>query len=98
MYLVCGECGTEFRVTKLGQLFKVGSGGVVEAHGRVPVSDLFDGPGKVGGLLNFIPKSGKNEGGYLSEPTGEVTATYGSYNKKTATAQLGLPVAFGDDR
>ncbi|MBI1684693.1 TonB-dependent siderophore receptor [Caulobacter hibisci] len=62
---------------------------------RGPPTPIY-GPGKVGGLLNFIPKSGKNEGGYLSEPTGEVTATYGSYNKKNATAQVGLPVAFGD--
>ncbi len=62
---------------------------------RGPPTPIY-GPGKVGGLLNFIPKSGKNEGGYLSEPTGEVTATYGSYNKKNATAQVGLPVSFGD--
>ncbi len=62
---------------------------------RGPPTPIY-GPGKVGGLLNFIPKSGKNEGGYLSEPTGEVTATYGSYNRKNATAQVGLPVSFGD--
>ena len=62
---------------------------------RGPPTPIY-GPGKVGGLLNFIPKSGKNEGGYLSEPTGEVTVTYGSYNKKNATAQVGLPANFGD--
>ncbi|WP_426011847.1 TonB-dependent siderophore receptor [Caulobacter sp. DWR2-3-1b2] len=61
---------------------------------RGPPTPIY-GSGKVGGMLNFIPKSGKNEGGYLSEPTAEVTATYGSYNKKNATAQLGLPVNFG---
>ncbi|MFT4252583.1 MAG: TonB-dependent receptor, partial [Caulobacter sp.] len=62
---------------------------------RGPPTPIY-GPGKVGGLLNFIPKSGKNEGGYLAEPTGEVTVTYGSYNKKNATAQMGMPVSFGD--
>jgi iron complex outermembrane receptor protein len=61
---------------------------------RGPPTPIY-GSGKVGGMLNFIPKSGKNEGGYLSEPTGEFTATYGSYNKKNATAQVGLPVNFG---
>jgi iron complex outermembrane receptor protein len=61
---------------------------------RGPPTPIY-GSGKVGGMLNFIPKSGKNEGGYLSEPTGEITATYGSYNKKNATAQVGLPVNFG---
>lgn len=62
---------------------------------RGPPTPIY-GSGKVGGMLNFIPKSGKNEGGYLTEPTGEVTLTYGSYNKKNATAQLGLPANFGD--
>ncbi|MDB5454751.1 MAG: TonB-dependent receptor [Caulobacter sp.] len=61
---------------------------------RGPPTPIY-GSGKVGGMLNFIPKSGKNEGGYLSEPTGEVALTYGSYNKKNATAQVGLPVNFG---
>ncbi len=51
--------------------------------------------GQGGRHANFIPKSGKNEGGYLSEPTGEVTATFGSYNRKNATAQVGLPVEPG---
>jgi len=61
---------------------------------RGPPTPIY-GSGKVGGMLNFIPKSGRNEGGYLTEPTGEVTLTYGSYNKKNATAQLGLPANFG---
>ncbi|HWT51594.1 MAG TPA: TonB-dependent receptor plug domain-containing protein, partial [Caulobacter sp.] len=61
---------------------------------RGPPTPIY-GSGKVGGMLNFIPKSGKNEGGYLSEPTGEVTATFGSYNRKNATAQVGLPVNLG---
>ncbi|WP_168072022.1 TonB-dependent receptor [Caulobacter sp. SSI4214] len=61
---------------------------------RGPPTPIY-GSGKVGGMLNFIPKSGKNEGGYLTEPTGEVTLTYGAYNRKNATAQIGLPANFG---
>ncbi|KSB90254.1 TonB-dependent receptor [Caulobacter vibrioides] len=62
---------------------------------RGPPTPIY-GSGKVGGMLNFIPKSGKGEGGYLSETQGEVTATYGSYNRKNATAQVGLPVNLGE--
>ncbi len=62
---------------------------------RGPPTPIY-GSGKVGGMLNFIPKSGKGEGGYLTEPEGELTATFGSYNRKNATAQIGLPANFGD--
>jgi iron complex outermembrane receptor protein len=62
---------------------------------RGPPTPIF-GSGKVGGLLNFIPKSGKMEGKYIAEPTGELTLTGGSYNKKIATLQGGLPLNFGD--
>ncbi|MBI1686482.1 TonB-dependent siderophore receptor [Caulobacter hibisci] len=61
---------------------------------RGPPTPIY-GSGKVGGMLNFIPKSGKGEGGYLERPEGEVTLTYGSYNAKDATAQVGLPVNLG---
>lgn len=61
---------------------------------RGPPAPIY-GPGKVGGMLNFIPKSGRGEGGYLAAPEGEVTATFGSYNRKNATAQLGMPVSVG---
>lgn len=62
---------------------------------RGPPTPIY-GSGKVGGMLNFIPKSGKGEGGYLTAPEGELTATFGSYNRKNATAQIGLPANFGD--
>ncbi|MDR3507154.1 MAG: TonB-dependent receptor [Caulobacteraceae bacterium] len=61
---------------------------------RGPPTPLY-GPGKIGGLVNFIPKSSKDEGHYLSAPTGEITATMGSYQKKNLTGQVGLPVSFG---
>lgn len=61
---------------------------------RGPPAAVF-GPGKIGGLVNFIPKSATKEGKYLTEATGEITLTAGSYKKKNATAQIGLPVSLG---
>lgn len=61
---------------------------------RGPPTPIY-GAGKVGGLLNFIPKSANVDGRYVTRPTGEITATYGSYNKKNITVQGGAPVNFG---
>jgi len=55
----------------------------------------FNGPGKVGGFLNFVPKTAKLEGRYLTSPTAVVEATVGSYGKKNINAQIGLPANFG---
>jgi len=55
----------------------------------------FNGPGKVGGFLNFVPKTAKVEGAYLTAPTGQVEVTVGSYDKKNLSAQVGLPASFG---
>jgi iron complex outermembrane receptor protein len=41
---------------------------------RGPPTPVY-GAGKVGGLLNFIPKSARDEGRFLAEPDGEITAT-----------------------
>ena len=50
------------------------------------------GGGKVGGILNFIPKTAKSKTAqYIEKPTGEVTATIGTYNKKIGTVEYGLP-------
>jgi iron complex outermembrane receptor protein len=59
---------------------------------RGPPSPIY-GPGKVGGFLNFIPKSAKSEG--LSGPTGEVEGTFGSYDKKNLNGQFGAPLKLG---
>jgi iron complex outermembrane recepter protein len=64
---------------------------------RGPPSPIF-GPGKVGGLVNFIPKSANDAGAYLTHPIGEISLTGGSYDKKLGTAQVGLPVTLGDVR
>jgi len=52
-----------------------------------PPSPVY-GAGKVGGLVNFVPKS---ESATSDKMDGEVTATYGSYSKRNMTGQLGLP-------
>lgn len=57
---------------------------------RGPPSPIY-GAGKVGGLVNFIPKSTAAS----DAPGGEVTVTYGSYSKRNATAQISAPVDIG---
>jgi iron complex outermembrane receptor protein len=57
---------------------------------RGPPSPVY-GAGKVGGLVNFLPKSAAAN----DTLGGEVTVTYGSYEKRNLTAQLGAPIALG---
>ncbi len=59
---------------------------------RGPPSVIF-GPGKVGGLVNFVPKS---ETAQDSDVSGEIDATYGSYSKRNLAGQIGTPFTFGD--
>ena len=61
---------------------------------RGPPTPIY-GAGKVGGMLNFIPKSARDEGRFLTEPQGEITATLGAYDKKNLTGQVALPVKLG---
>ena len=61
---------------------------------RGPPTPLY-GAGKVGGMMNFIPKSARDEGRFLTDPKGELTATFGSYAKKNLTGQVALPVKLG---
>jgi iron complex outermembrane recepter protein len=63
---------------------------------RGPPSPIY-GSGKIGGLMNFIPKSARDTGAYLTDFTGEVALTGGSYGKKVATAQAGVPLNLGGD-
>ena len=60
---------------------------------RGPPSPIY-GAGKVGGLVNFLPKTASASDAL----GGEVTLTYGSYSKRNATAQIGMPVAIGERR
>jgi iron complex outermembrane receptor protein len=59
---------------------------------RGPPNPIF-GAGKVGGLLNFIPKTAVNDGAFLTGPQGEVEVTGGSYDKKDVTVEGGAPVS-----
>ncbi|MGC1302314.1 MAG: TonB-dependent receptor [Caulobacteraceae bacterium] len=61
---------------------------------RGPPSAIY-GAGKVGGFLNLVPKTATDQNGLLTEPTGEITATLGSYQLKDFTAQGGAPVKLG---
>ena len=58
---------------------------------RGPPSPVY-GAGKVGGLVNFIPKSESGENAALN---GDVSATYGSYSKRNLSGQIGLPLDLG---
>jgi iron complex outermembrane receptor protein len=53
------------------------------------------GPGKVGGFLNFTPKSARGEHGFLDRPAGDVEVEGGSYGHQRLTADLGAPLTLG---
>ncbi|MET0497618.1 MAG: TonB-dependent receptor [Steroidobacteraceae bacterium] len=58
---------------------------------RGPASPIY-GPSKIGGYLNFIPKSARaNTGTYLPEARGELGLTVGSWGKKIMHAEVGGP-------
>ena len=58
---------------------------------RGPPSAIY-GAGKVGGLVNFLPKTA----GAADSFGGEVTVTTGAYSKRNATAQISTPIEIGD--
>ena len=58
---------------------------------RGPASPIY-GPSKIGGYLNFVPKSARAETGqFLEEPTGEMSFEVGSWDKNILTAEVGGP-------
>ncbi|RDV25574.1 TonB-dependent receptor [Alteromonas aestuariivivens] len=62
---------------------------------RGPVSPLY-GSGSVGGQLNYIPKSAKVDGSkYIDSVTGDVTATFGSYDQQIVSGSLAIPFQLG---
>lgn len=64
---------------------------------RGPASPIY-GPSKIGGYLNFNPKSARIEetGQFISEPTGAMSFTTGSWDKSIITAEVGGPGRIGD--
>ena len=60
---------------------------------RGPSSPIF-GLGRIGGYVNFNPKTARlaNTGQYLTESTGDIRVTMGSFAKKIVSADVGGPV------
>ncbi len=55
---------------------------------RGPASPIF-GPGKIGGYLNFVPKSARaSTGRYLEKTSGSTKISYGSWDKRVAELQF----------
>ncbi len=62
---------------------------------RGPASPIY-GPSKIGGYMNFVPKSARAKNGrYLGEATGQIGATFGSFDKRVLNAEMGGPVSLG---
>ena len=65
---------------------------------RGPPSAVF-GAGQVGGYTDYRPKSARAATGrYMTELTGKLTVTLGSWGKKTYTGELGGPLKIFDKR
>ena len=64
---------------------------------RGPASPIF-GPSKIGGYLNFNPKSARveNEGQYVYESSGAMSYTTGNWDKSILTAEVGGPGKIGE--
>ena len=62
---------------------------------RGPPTPYYGG-GKVGGFMNFIPKSARTETAkFIEKPTGKLGLTYGSYDRKQLDVEFGAPLEFG---
>ena len=62
---------------------------------RGPASPIY-GPSKIGGYLNFVPKSARADNGqYLDVPQGSLSYTTGSWDKSVLTAEVGGPGELG---
>jgi iron complex outermembrane receptor protein len=61
---------------------------------RGPPTPVY-GPGKVGGFLNFVPKTAHTARGYLTQPAGEVEVEAGGYDQKRIAGRLGAPLTLG---
>lgn len=63
-----------------------------------PPSPVYGG-GKVGGYLNYIPKTARSTTAkWLEHPTGKITLTYGSYDQKIGSVEFGTPFKIGQYR
>ena len=63
-----------------------------------PPSPAYGG-GRIGGFMNFLPKTTRSESAkWLEKATGKVVVTYGSYDEKRASGEVGLPFKIGSHR
>jgi iron complex outermembrane receptor protein len=63
-----------------------------------PPSPIYGG-GRIGGFLNFVPKTARSESAkWLEKVTGKETITYGSYDQKIASSEVGVPFKLGTHR
>jgi iron complex outermembrane receptor protein len=63
-----------------------------------PPSPIYGG-GKVGGYLNYTPKSARSTTAkWLEHPTGKISFTYGSYDQKLGSVEFGSPFKIGGYR
>ena len=62
---------------------------------RGPASPVY-GPAKMGGYLNFVPKSARaDSGAYLDVPEGKLSYSFGSWDRSVLTAEVGGPTKLG---
>ena len=68
--------------------WRVGSG----RYWRGPASPIY-GPAKIGGYLNFNPKSARVEetGAFIEDVTGAISFSGGSWDRSVLTAEVGGP-------
>ncbi len=63
-----------------------------------PPSPIYGG-GRVGGFLNYTPKSARSSTAkWLEHPTGKISLTYGSYDQKAGSVEFGSPFKLGGKR
>ena len=62
---------------------------------RGPPTPIF-GAGKVGGLLNLTPITARDQGRFVAEPSGDLTAGLGAYGQRTLAATFNTPLRLGD--
>jgi iron complex outermembrane recepter protein len=75
-------------------LLNLGAAAHVEVL-RGPSSPIY-GPGKVGGLMNYVPRTARGETGrYVDEIEGSITLTAGDYGRAGVMGEVSIPAGQG---
>lgn len=57
------------------------------------------GPGRIGGLMNFYPKTARSEAAkWMEKGHGAVSGLYGQYDQKVGSVEYGMPFKIGQQR